>query len=109
MTIWSRMFTSCTFPWVMTATVGILPRRSRSVWILIAPLRFLNAAQGKRDRQRSMVVESRAYAACWSSMPKESWVYSFRALPCLLYTSDAADDLLCVDLGGRRIIKKKKR
>ena len=26
---------------------------------------------------------------------------------CLLYTSDAADDLLCVDLGGRRIIKKK--
>ena len=31
----------------------------------------------------------------------ESWV-------CLLYTSDAADDLLCVDLGGRRIIKKKR-
>src|SRR5665213_4209058 len=27
----------------------------------------------------------------------ECWV-------CLLYTSDAADDLLCVDLGGRRII-----
>jgi ATP-dependent helicase/nuclease subunit B len=27
---------------------------------------------------------------------------------CLLYTSDAADDLLCVDLGGRRIIKKKR-
>src|SRR5450756_2041819 len=27
--------------------------------------------------------------------------------PCLLYTSDAADDLLCVDLGCRRIIKKK--
>src|SRR5428012_7600 len=28
---------------------------------------------------------------------------------CLLYTSDAADDLLCVDLGGRCLIKKKKR
>src|SRR5450756_907323 len=28
---------------------------------------------------------------------------------CLLYTSDAADDLPCVDLGGRRIIKKKTR
>ena len=27
---------------------------------------------------------------------------------CLLYTSDAADDLLCVDLYGSRIIKKKK-
>ena len=30
------------------------------------------------------------------------------SLPCLLYTSDAADDLLCVDLGGCRINKKKK-
>ena len=29
--------------------------------------------------------------------------------PCLLYTSDAADDLLCVDLGGRRLITKKKK
>ena len=28
-------------------------------------------------------------------------------LTCLLYTSDAADDLPCVDLGGRRITKKK--
>ena len=28
---------------------------------------------------------------------------------CLLYTSDAADDLLCVDLGGRRIFQKKKK
>ena len=29
-----------------------------------------------------------------------------RRLDCLLYTSDAADDMQCVDLGGRRIIKK---
>eukprot|EP00831_Metopus_contortus_P000071 TRINITY_DN10029_c0_g1_i3.p3 TRINITY_DN10029_c0_g1~~TRINITY_DN10029_c0_g1_i3.p3 ORF type:complete len:135 (+),score=7.49 TRINITY_DN10029_c0_g1_i3:481-885(+) len=28
---------------------------------------------------------------------------------CLLYTSDAADDTPCVDLGGRRIIKKKNK
>ena len=26
---------------------------------------------------------------------------------CLLYTSDAADDLLCVDLGGRHILQPK--
>src|SRR5659263_275842 len=44
---------------------------------------------------------------------KRQWVYrAGRNEPdmnaCLLYTSDAADDLLCVDLGGRRIIKKKK-
>ena len=30
-------------------------------------------------------------------------------IPCLLYTSDAADERSSVDLGGRRIIKKKKR
>eukprot|EP00657_Telonema_sp_P-1_P001024 TRINITY_DN12186_c0_g1_i1.p1 TRINITY_DN12186_c0_g1~~TRINITY_DN12186_c0_g1_i1.p1 ORF type:complete len:255 (+),score=134.33 TRINITY_DN12186_c0_g1_i1:2-766(+) len=37
--------------------------------------------------------------------------YNSHAAPpsCLLYTSDAADDLLCVDLGGRRIINKKTR
>ena len=29
------------------------------------------------------------------------------ATPCLLYTSDAADERSSVDLGGRRIIKKK--
>ena len=31
------------------------------------------------------------------------------SLRCLLYTSDAADERSSVDLGGRRIIKKKKR
>src|SRR5674536_400948 len=31
------------------------------------------------------------------------------ALRCLLYTSDAADEEDSVDLGGRRIIKKKKK
>src|SRR5450756_617405 len=46
----------------------------------------------------------------WLSVPISAlavWLlvvrWSFRS--CLLYTSDAADDLLCVDLGGRRIIK----
>ena len=31
------------------------------------------------------------------------------AIDCLLYTSDAADERSSVDLGGRRIIKKKTR
>ena len=35
-------------------------------------------------------------------LPAPSWV-------CLLYTSDAADERSSVDLGGRRIIKKKKK
>ena len=33
---------------------------------------------------------------------------SLRFRDCLLYTSDAADERSSVDLGGRRIIKKKK-
>ena len=33
----------------------------------------------------------------------------YRTLSCLLYTSDAADERSSVDLGGRRIIKKKKK
>ena len=32
-----------------------------------------------------------------------------RIIGCLLYTSDAADERSSVDLGGRRIIKKKKK
>jgi len=36
------------------------------------------------------------------------WVQRALDEACLLYTSDAADDLTRVDLGGRRIIKKKK-
>ena len=31
-----------------------------------------------------------------------------RYMYCLLYISDAADELLCVDPGGRRLIKKNK-
>ena len=31
----------------------------------------------------------------------------YMVVPCLLYTSDAADERSSVDLGGRRIIKKK--
>ena len=34
---------------------------------------------------------------------------SERAPACLLYTSDAADERSSVDLGGRRIIKKKNK
>ena len=40
---------------------------------------------------------------------EEGAVYKYAIEPqwgCLLYTSDAADDLRCVDLGGCRIVKK---
>eukprot|EP00658_Telonema_sp_P-2_P000975 TRINITY_DN10357_c0_g1_i3.p1 TRINITY_DN10357_c0_g1~~TRINITY_DN10357_c0_g1_i3.p1 ORF type:complete len:138 (-),score=16.36 TRINITY_DN10357_c0_g1_i3:73-486(-) len=38
-----------------------------------------------------------------------SWGRIVRTRSCLLYTSDAADEEDSVDLGGRRIIKKKKQ
>ena len=41
----------------------------------------------------------------YSMGAKTGWIL-MESPACLLYTSDAADDLLCVDLGGRRIIKK---
>src|SRR5665811_2436800 len=37
--------------------------------------------------------------------PAEALDEHLRSLHCLLYTSDAADDLTRVDLGGRRILK----
>ena len=36
-------------------------------------------------------------------------VMKHQAVACLLYTSDAADERSSVDLGGRRIIKKKNK
>eukprot|EP00825_Cyclidium_porcatum_P049076 TRINITY_DN8400_c0_g1_i3.p3 TRINITY_DN8400_c0_g1~~TRINITY_DN8400_c0_g1_i3.p3 ORF type:complete len:110 (-),score=11.99 TRINITY_DN8400_c0_g1_i3:13-342(-) len=49
----------------------------------------------------NVVVQWSTNGTAWNSTNK---YYS-----CLLYTSDAADDMQCVDLGGRRIIKKKKK
>ena len=45
----------------------------------------------------------------WQNDHFELWtILPDRHDPCLLYTSDAADERSSVDLGGRRIIKKKK-
>ena len=41
--------------------------------------------------------------------PTTASVYAEKASPCLLYTSDAADERSSVDLGGRRIIKQKNK
>ena len=61
-------------------------------------------SDGAGERCRARVVLSRH--CCFSlNYRADQLVAPCRC--CLLYTSDAADDLLCVDLGGRRIIKKK--
>ena len=56
------------------------------------PIRTDNQQPGPLRRQQPLVRRRRV---------------EVRVKVCLLYTSDAADDLLCVDLGGRRIIQKK--
>src|SRR5665213_2377849 len=62
-----------------------LPRQSTSTTVLITMRRSASMAAGEMASEQSRDEPSKS---------------------CLLYTSDAADDLLCVDLGGRRIIKK---
>src|SRR5450756_2974527 len=62
----------------------------------------------------NMIWQDWILSCCRKHKAKESLhmlsvMSSTRCSACLLYTSDAADDLLCVDLGGRRIIKKKKK
>ncbi len=56
-------------------------------------------------------VLSQADTEEWQAQHKSNSQIHSRPLslspPCPLYTTDAADDLHCVDLGGRRIIKKK--
>ena len=58
------------------------------------------------EEPRGYIIEFRIFKAekridvCISAVKKN--------ITCLLYTSDAADERSSVDLGGRRIIKKKK-
>ena len=54
---------------------------------------FFNPASSVKDRLAIAIIEDAERSGALK--------------PCLLYTSDAADELLCVDLGGRRILKKK--
>eukprot|EP00657_Telonema_sp_P-1_P007583 TRINITY_DN27599_c0_g1_i1.p2 TRINITY_DN27599_c0_g1~~TRINITY_DN27599_c0_g1_i1.p2 ORF type:complete len:157 (-),score=66.71 TRINITY_DN27599_c0_g1_i1:67-537(-) len=56
--------------------------------------------QAKPDRVESLGLELSAI----SDDMRGKYSLGDDAKGCLLYTSDAADDLLCVDLGGRRFI-----
>ena len=55
---------------------------------------------GHHDAPRSIAVE---FADQYPFAARQ-----IEAAACLLYTSDAADERSSVDLGGRRILKKKK-
>ena len=76
---------------------------------LVAELGISVVEEGVRLPQSTSPGSQRSdYRSDCEHLPRGLWVY-MQSLFCLLYTSDAADDLLCVDLGGRRIIKKKKK
>ena len=65
-----------------------------------------------RDRLREMVGRaSLTSPAMFAAAPARvtSMDVASPTTGCLLYTSDAADERSSVDLGGRRIIKKKKK
>ena len=86
---------------------------------------FFQAEDGIRDLVRSRglgdvykrqpISRECAAATLWISQLRGNSALRFRRRghrdsrgACLLYTSDAADERSSVDLGGRRIIKKKK-
>ena len=48
--------------------------------------------------------QNNPFSVLWRKQSKTLFLMQYN---CLLYTSDAADEGLGVDLGGRRIIKKK--
>ena len=58
------------------------------------------------DQLRDNNVNAEIFLDSKKNLGKQLTFANKRELPvCLLYTSDAADDSLRVDLGGRRIIK----
>ena len=63
-----------------------------------------------RDRKKGGAVPVGAGGIRKPTKPDvgDQGIHSSVAGCCLLYTSDAADERSSVDLGGRRIIKKKK-
>src|SRR5450756_3032692 len=95
--------TRVVLPWSTWATIATLRRSERTGmgyssrgegWERAPnsrahrPILLHLAATARQPRPRPQIRRPMVRASCSA---------------CLLYTSDAADDLLCVDLGGRRI------
>src|SRR5680860_341347 len=95
--------------------ISIVPDEGRMGHIAIDTLllnrlaptfRFNKGARNRFTMERHVMVLQGGHAAVHHLDPtkKELAETVNGEGSCLLYTSDAADDLLCVDLGGRRII-----
>src|SRR5450756_3111930 len=77
----------------------------RAVWLAASAVMTTSSSRVCRSSLRSRsVVDGAAHRAGRPvAMARIFARSSALSRTCLLYTSDAADDLLCVDLGGRRI------
>src|SRR5665213_1026660 len=79
--------------------VLVLPGVSEVV--VIEELATLAEGLGERDGALVDLVWHDVFVVGWPiALLADSKAVQVIVLPCLLYTSDAADDLLCVDLGG---------
>ena len=91
----------------MQPTAAIVPKIMKGILRFALSLKAPNRGSIKSARILSSDIMNPANVS-----PNENVSRKIRGImlsyACLLYTSDAADDLLCVDLGGRRIITKKK-
>src|SRR5665213_4515364 len=80
----------------------------RSIWVTVSTMSVAVAPSGSLPDSLKPTTSGISIGIGWpsmaasASMPPTPQPSTDRPLTCLLYTSDAADDLLCVDLGGRR-------
>ena len=77
-------------------------------------IRYLVRSRGLGDVYKRQFLGERYVVQHQLEAPTDTFLYRAADTaddapygPCLLYTSDAADERSSVDLGGRRIIKKK--
>src|SRR5450756_1063554 len=101
---WDSRAAACARPAVPAANIRA---SARTAITALMPRRRLRRVPSRQWRSLPARAWDRAPARMISPMPSPSTSSPPRGAldACLLYTSDAADDLLCVDLGGRRIIK----
>ena len=103
---------------IRLSTVFYEKVKMHSEWELMAPfvmnvlcIRFhpndITDENELNNINEKIVREINSSGKFYLSGTKLNGKYVIRVVICLLYTSDAADERSSVDLGGRRIIKKK--
>src|SRR5665811_1064931 len=97
---------------VIKFSAALAPRAGGSIFITCADRYFLDIIFFTKELERLIAKRDvydaeRKYGTAYEEISQYPYYIDLLRNACLLYTSDAADDLTRVDLGGRRIIKKK--